>query len=150
MSNSVRSYLWTVAHQAPLSMEVSMPPPGDLPNTKIKPVFPASPALQADSLLLSHKGSPYNTVLLTIVSHAFLRPPELIHLITGSLYTLNNIFPFLPDPNPLTITSLLYMSSAFLDSTYIMRSNSICLYLTYFTYHNAPSFIHVANIFFLS
>ena len=47
---------WTVAHQAPLSMEFSrqeywsglpFPSPGDLPNLEIKP---RSPALQADSL----------------------------------------------------------------------------------------------------
>ena len=47
---------WTVAHQAPLSMEFSrqywsglpLPSPGDLPNTGIEP---GSPALKADSLL---------------------------------------------------------------------------------------------------
>ena len=58
--------LWTVAHQAPLSIEFSrqgywngLPclPPGDLPNSGIKP---KSPALQADSLPLSHQGSPYH------------------------------------------------------------------------------------------
>ena len=47
---------WSVAHQAPLSMEFSRqeylsglpcPPPGDLSNPGIKP---GSPALQADSL----------------------------------------------------------------------------------------------------
>ena len=53
---------WTVAHQAPLSMEFSrheywsglpFPSPEDLPNPGIKP---RSPALQADSLYqLSHK-----------------------------------------------------------------------------------------------
>ena len=52
--------LWTVAHQAPLSMGFSRqeywsglpcPSPGDLPNSRIEPV---SPALQADSLPLSH------------------------------------------------------------------------------------------------
>ena len=46
--------IWTVAHQAPLSMGfsrqehwngMSCPPPGDLPNLGIKPVFPRSPAL---------------------------------------------------------------------------------------------------------
>ena len=46
---------WTVAHQFPLSMEFSrqkywsglpFPPPGDPPNSKIKPTSPASPALQ--------------------------------------------------------------------------------------------------------
>ena len=59
--------LWTAAHQAPLSMGflrqeywdgLPFPPPGDLPDTGIKPESPASPALQADSLLLSHRGSP--------------------------------------------------------------------------------------------
>ena len=52
---------WTVAHQAPLSMGFSrqeywsglpFPSPGDLPNPGIKPT---SPALQVDSLLLSHQ-----------------------------------------------------------------------------------------------
>ena len=52
-----------VAHQAPLSMGFSrqeywrglpFPAPGDLPNPGIEP---ASPALQADSLPLSHLGS---------------------------------------------------------------------------------------------
>ena len=56
--------LWTVAHQAPLSMEFSkheywsglpFPPPEDLPDPGIKPT---SPALQADSLPPSHLGSP--------------------------------------------------------------------------------------------
>ena len=53
-----------VAHQAPLSMEffkqeywngLPFPPPGGLPHPGIKPV---SPALQVDSLPLSHQGSP--------------------------------------------------------------------------------------------
>ena len=51
--------LWTVALQAPLSMGFSRqkywswlpwPPPGDLPNTGIKPTSPVPPALQVDSL----------------------------------------------------------------------------------------------------
>ena len=50
---------WTVAYQAPQSMEFSRqeyrnglpcPPPGDLPDPGIKPMSPVSPALQADSL----------------------------------------------------------------------------------------------------
>ena len=50
---------WTAAHQAPLSKEFSrqeywsglpFPSPEDLPHLVIKPVSPASPALQADSL----------------------------------------------------------------------------------------------------
>ena len=55
---------WTVAHQAPLSMGfprqeywsgLPFPSPGDPPDPGIKP---RSPALQADSLPLSHRGSP--------------------------------------------------------------------------------------------
>ena len=53
---------WTVAHQAPLSMEFSrqdywiglpFPSPGDLPDSGI---IPGSPALQADSLLTELQG----------------------------------------------------------------------------------------------
>ena len=59
---------WTAARQAPLSMGVlqtrvlewvACPPPGNLPNPGIEP---ASPALQADSLLLSHQGSPSTNI----------------------------------------------------------------------------------------
>ena len=59
---------WTVAHQAPLSMEFSrqeyysglpFPSPEYLCNPGIKPT---SPALQADSLPLSHMGSPSVTI----------------------------------------------------------------------------------------
>ena len=59
--------LWTVAHQVPPSMGsfrqeywngFPFPSPGDLPNPDIEPEFPASPALQVDSYLLSPLGSP--------------------------------------------------------------------------------------------
>ena len=55
---------WTVAHQAPQSMEFSrqeywsglpFPFPGDLPNPGIEP---RSPALQADALPLEPPGKP--------------------------------------------------------------------------------------------
>ena len=55
---------WTGAHQAPLSMEFSrqeywsrlpFPSLGDCPDPGIEPAYPA---LQADSLSLSHQGSP--------------------------------------------------------------------------------------------
>ena len=58
----------TAAHQAPLSMGFSRQkywsgllhlPPGDFPNPGIELMSPVSPALQVDSLLLSHWGSPY-------------------------------------------------------------------------------------------
>ena len=56
--------LWTIAHQAPLSIEFSrqefwselpFPSPGDLPNPGIEP---GSPTLQADSLLSEPPGKP--------------------------------------------------------------------------------------------
>ena len=56
---------WTVAHQAPLSMGflrqeywsgLPCPPPGDLPNSGIKPTSPAW-AWQAHSLLLNLQGT---------------------------------------------------------------------------------------------
>ena len=55
--------LWTVAYQAPLSRQAywsGLPclPSGDLPDPGIEPMSPAAPALQADSLPLSHRGSP--------------------------------------------------------------------------------------------
>ena len=62
---------WTVVHQAPLSMEFSrqefwsglpFPSPGDCPNPGIKP---KSPALQAESFLLIHQGSP--GVIITVL-----------------------------------------------------------------------------------
>ena len=49
--------LWTVAHQAPLSMGFSILEWVAMPSSRgLSP--PTSPALQADSLLLSHQGSP--------------------------------------------------------------------------------------------
>ena len=58
--------VWTVTYQAPPSMGLSRqeywsefpyPPLGDLPDPGIQPASPVSPALQAESLLLSHQGS---------------------------------------------------------------------------------------------
>ena len=55
--------LWTVACQAPLPMEfprqeywsgLLVPSPGDLPDPRMEPTYPA---LQADSLPLSHQES---------------------------------------------------------------------------------------------
>ena len=66
MSDSLSSNGLYVTCQAPLVMEFSrqaywsgLPcrPPGDLPHPGIAPRFPASPALQVDSLPLSRQGS---------------------------------------------------------------------------------------------
>ena len=44
----------------------------DLPDPGIKPASPASPELQADSLLLSHQGRPLGTLLLSHFRHSRL------------------------------------------------------------------------------
>ena len=76
---------WTVAHQAPLSIEfsrqeywsrLSFPSLGDLPNSGIKPM---SPALQANSLRLSYQGSPLDTLDRAYSSLTIWpRPPALL------------------------------------------------------------------------
>ena len=64
---------WTVAHQAPLSMEFSRqeywsglpcPSPGDLPDPGIKP---RSPVLQADSLPPEPPGKPVTIQIAPIL-----------------------------------------------------------------------------------
>ena len=66
MSDSVK--LWTVAHQAPLSVGFSrqeywsrlpFSPPGDLPDPKIKSTYLGSSALHADSFTSEPLGKPY-------------------------------------------------------------------------------------------
>ena len=74
---------WTVACQARLSIvfprqeyrsELPFPSPGDLPDPGIEPM---SPALQADSLPLSHRGSPTTLSLHTSNTHS--KPGHTLH-----------------------------------------------------------------------
>ena len=60
--------LWTVDHQAPLSVGFSRqanwsglpcPSPGSLPNPRVELTSPPTPALLVHSLLLSHQVSPF-------------------------------------------------------------------------------------------
>ena len=64
---------WTVARQAPLSLEFSrqeycsgwpFPSPGDFPDTGIEP---GSPSLQADSLPSESPGKPQNTLVFFVI-----------------------------------------------------------------------------------
>ena len=64
-----------VAHQAPLFMgflrqeywsRLPCPPPRALPDLETEPASPVSPAFQADSLSLSHQGSPTKEYYLAI------------------------------------------------------------------------------------
>ena len=73
LSSSVT--LWTVACHAPLSMGFSRqeyfsglpcPPPGDLSDPGIKLASPVAPALQVDSLPLSHWGKSFIPSLVQI------------------------------------------------------------------------------------
>ena len=73
--------LWTIACQAPLPMGFSMqeywsgllfPPSGDLPDPGIEPTSLAFPALQADSLPLSHLGSP--NIIITWIYIKLVKP----------------------------------------------------------------------------
>ena len=82
-SDSVRPYGWTVALQAPLSMGLPtqeywsglpFPPPRDLHNPGINPLFPVPPALQANSLSLSHAGSPKFIAALFTVPKTWKEP----------------------------------------------------------------------------
>ena len=93
---SVRLFLTlgTVA-QAPLSERFSRqqywsglpcPPPGDLPDSGIKLASPAPPELQADSLLLSHLGSPGRTISPPA------KPPA-----SNSTSHISNCFKYSPD-----------------------------------------------------
>ena len=59
--------LWTVAHQAPLSMGfprqecwsgLPFPSPGDLPDSGMEPASPLAPTLAGGFFTLSHLGSP--------------------------------------------------------------------------------------------
>ena len=65
--------LWTVAHQAPLSLGFSrqeywsglpFPPPGDVPDPGTEPASPMFPVMQVDSLMLSHWGKPSTKLYL--------------------------------------------------------------------------------------
>ena len=86
---------WTVALQAPLSMEfprqeywngLPFPPPMHLPNPGIKPMSPASSALQVDSLPLSHQGSTRFTVWPSNFTSTYL----LVRNQSSSLFVLQS------------------------------------------------------------
>ena len=100
--------LWTVTHQAPLSMGLSRqehwsglpgPAPGDLPHPGIEPMSPAAPALQVDSLPLSHQGSEYVHMYVCIYiythTHVDLSSGSLVHLPPSHTHTHTSISAYL-------------------------------------------------------
>ena len=85
---------WTVAHQAPLSMGFSRqeywsgvpcPPPGDLHDPGIKPVSPASPALQADSLSTEPPGKLSVEYKPTLIQKNFISRSHLNYIVEDPL-----------------------------------------------------------------
>ena len=85
-------------HQTPLFMEFSrqehwgrqpFPTPGDFPHPGIKLSSPTSPVLQANSLPLSHQGSPYHTFILQFPIDIMV-PLELLYHFSNS-FTLPNV-----------------------------------------------------------
>ena len=98
---------WTVVHQAPLSMgffrqeywsRLLFTPPGDLPKPGIEPVSCFSLHWQADSLLLSHLGSPVypkargNILQTPCVLLMFLRAREkLLNFLISHYFTLSSL-----------------------------------------------------------
>ena len=83
----------TVAPQAPLSRGFSrreywsrLPclPPGDVPDPGIEPVSPVAPTLQADSLPLSHWGSPLREYTYQYILVPYTGTEDPIQLEDGS------------------------------------------------------------------
>ena len=112
--------LWTVARQAPQSMEFSrqeywsglpFPPPGDTLDPGIEPGSPEVPALQADSIPLSHCHWRNSTLLHDnshLILHSFV---SLRSLITWDLFKgkdcgqvkkamIVSLSPGMPSPSP--------------------------------------------------
>ena len=95
------------------------------------------------------KSEIFSTVLVTIVTVLYITSPWHNYFITGILYLLTS-FTHLSHPGtlplPLTITNLFSVSInlILLFKFHIqVRSYSICLSLTYFTWHMPSSFIRV-------
>ena len=79
----------------------------------------------------------YNTVLLGTITIAYFTSPEVIHLLTGSLYPLTNSssLPHLPPfpPALVTTTGLSVSEWSFLDCTYKWYHTVLNLSLSYLT-----------------
>ena len=110
---------WTGAHQAPLSMELSRqvyysglscPPPGNLPDPGIEPV---SPALQADSLLLSHWGSPCQMIASKTWIYAMLCYAKSLQSCPTLCHPIDSSPPGSPVPGILQARTLKWVAISF-------------------------------------
>ena len=92
---------WTTARQASVSTGCSrqeywnglpFPLSGDIPNPGMKLMYPTSPALQADSLPLSHRETHVIYYDNESIPHGFLMPPNQRQTLSrGYLITLNKV-----------------------------------------------------------
>ena len=80
---------WTLTSKAPLSVgfprqeywgQLPFPSPREVPYPGIEPASPVSPALQEDSLPLSHQGNPYNKIM------------QMKSLAYSLIYTMSDIY----------------------------------------------------------
>ena len=131
MSNSTP---WTVACQAPLSMRfprqdhwsaLPFPSPGDLPDPGINP---ASPALQVDSLPLSHWGNPLS-MPESVFSHPILFSVGSLSLPSNELKETGTLpSPLFFSPRPPGSSKQTIQSSAWVLG--LILSSSLWLHLT--------------------
>ena len=137
--------LWTVAHQAPLSMGFSRqeywsglpgPPPGDPLDPGIEPTFPVTPALQADAFnteprkplfmiykhlkLLLQEDRPQYLVYYT-VRKGILIAIFLLHLFC---FSWNSYYSQIT----LILSISLYFLSQFWDISFALSSGSLILF----------------------
>ena len=117
------------------------PPPGDLPDLGIKPISPVSPALQGDSLPLSHWESPsrkfISTCCVQLLSRVWLfatpwtaaHQASLSITISQSLFRLMSIESVMPSNNFVLCPLLLLPSATFQYPTlfWIEKNNSILI-----------------------
>ena len=137
--------LWTIAHQAPLSLVfprqenwtgLPFPSPGDVSNPGIKPV---SPALQVDSLPLSHHNREYIMTLCYIMSlsiyiviyNDIMLYNIIYNVYDTCIYTCTHIYiyvcVFIYTPTPPKVKNLcqVNLKQSFLPSFFYMRKNEI-------------------------
>ena len=133
---------WTVACQAPLSMEFSRqgywsglpyPPPGDLPNLGMEP---RSPALQVDSLTSEPPGKPKKHICCCSVTKLCLTlfdsmdcstPAYLSFTISWSLLKLMSIELVMPSNHLVLCCPLLLLPSIFPSTGVFSNESPLCI-----------------------
>ena len=128
MSDSLHP-TWIVALQAPLSMGFSRqeywsglpcPPPGDLLDPRIKPVSPASPALQADSLPTEPLGSNVLIIILISSTSMFIALPFPLLVLCLSISQIMVILTFFGE-----VLNMLILQNTLKDSKCLWEESKV-------------------------